>query len=105
RGFAQDADARPQYEQTNGKPEQRIDPASAGGMNEDCTGDDGDVRERVTEVVDQDAAQIQVAAATDERESDAAVHGERGDGSPNHPILDDGDGGAESFDRFVTEPK
>src|SRR4029077_3909073 len=57
------------------------------------------------EVVDQNAAQIEIAAPADERESNAAVDGESGQGSPDHPALDDGDGGAEPSDGFITEPK
>ena len=56
--------------------------------------DDGDVGERIAEVVDQDAAQIEVAAAAHQRQRDAAVDGERRDRSPDHPALDDLDGSA-----------
>ena len=105
RGFAQDADARPQHKQSDGEAEERINPVRAGDVNDDRAGDDGDVRKGITEIVDQDAAQIEIAATADERQSDAAVHGESGDGSPDHPALDDGDGSAESFDGFIAEPE
>src|SRR5437016_8167229 len=62
RGFAQDANAGPQHEQSNGETEERINPSSAGDMNDDRAGDDGDIRKGVTKVVDQDAAQIEIAA-------------------------------------------
>ena len=102
RRFAQDADAGPQHKQSNGETEERIDPARAGNVNDHSADDDGDVRESITEIVDQDAAQIEIAAAADERESDAAVYGEGGNGSPDHPALNDGDGGAETLDGFIT---
>src|SRR5713101_8257930 len=105
RGFAQDADAGPQHEQSDGEAEERINPSRAGDVNDDRAGDDGDVRKGVTEVVNQDAAQIEIAAAADERESDAAVYGEGGDGGPDHPALADGHGRAETFDGFIAEPE
>ena len=55
--------------------------------------------------MNQDAAQIQIAAAANERESDAAVHGERGERSPDHPAFDDAHGRAEALEGFVAEPE
>jgi len=43
RGFAQDADARPQHKQSDGEAEERINPVRAGDVNDDRAGDDGDV--------------------------------------------------------------
>src|ERR1700687_2076741 len=101
RRFAQDANAGPQHEQSDGETKERIDPTRAGNVNDHGADDDGDVRKSITEVVNQDASQIEIAAAGDERESDAAVYGKGGNGSPDHPALDDGDGGAETPDRFI----
>jgi len=63
-GFAEDADAGPEDEQADGKTEEWVDPAKAGGANDNCADDDGDVGESVTEIVDQDAAQVEITAAT-----------------------------------------
>jgi hypothetical protein len=104
-GFAQDSDAGPENEQTDGETEERIDPADAGRADDDGADDDGDIGERVTEIVNQDAAEIQVVAAADKSKRDAAVDGESGEGSPDHPALDDFYRRAEALDRFVTQPE
>src|ERR1700674_1389811 len=67
--------------------------------------DDRDIRKGVAEVVDQNAAQVEVAAAAHKRESDAAVHRERCEGRPDHPALDDVYGSAQTLDGFVTKPQ
>ncbi len=54
--------------------------------------------------MNQDGAQIQVFVAAHDGERDAAVHGERGERSPDHPALDDLNGSAETLDGFVAEP-
>src|SRR5215472_7482793 len=74
-------------------------------MNNNRTDDDGDIRKSVTEVVNEDTAEIQVAAPTNQRESNAAVHRESGKRSPNHPAFDNGYGSAQPLDCFVTEPQ
>ena len=55
--------------------------------------------------MDQDAAQIEIAAAAHQRQRDAAVHGEGGDRGPDHPALDDVNGRAQALDGFVAEPQ
>jgi len=67
--------------------------------------EDGEVGKSVAEIVNQDAAQIEVAAPSDQGQSDAAVHGQSGDRGPNHPALDDFDGRAEALDGFISQPK
>src|SRR5438552_18944100 len=44
RGLAQDADAGPQNEQTDGEAEKGIDPTSAGRMDDERAAEDSDVR-------------------------------------------------------------
>ena len=58
RGRAQDADAGPENEKADGEAKDRVNPTEAGVMNSDGAGDDGDVGERVAEVVNEDAAEI-----------------------------------------------
>src|SRR5882724_13202075 len=67
--------------------------------------DDGDVGERVAKIVNEDTAQIEVAPAADEGEGDSAIHGEGGNGSPNHPAFYYFHGGAEALDGFVAKPE
>ncbi len=103
-GFAQDADAGPEDENTDGDAENRIDPEGAGEMNEDGAANDSDIGEGVAEIVNENAAEIEIAASTNKSEGDTAVNGESGEGSPNHPAFDDVYGRAEALDGFVTEP-
>lgn len=104
-GFAENADAGPEDEKADGEAEERIDPGEVRGVDDDRAGDDGDVGEGIAEVMDQDAAEIEVAAATDESEGDAAVDGEGGEGGPDHPGFDNLHGRAEALDGFVAEPE
>src|SRR5260370_8480615 len=48
---------------------------------------------------------MEVTPRADESERDAAVDGERANGSPNHPPLDDGYGGVEAFESCISEPE
>ena len=66
--------------------------------------DDGDIGKRVAEIVNQDAAQIQIAAAAHESKSDAAIDGQCGERRPDHPAFDYVDGRAETLNGFITEP-
>ena len=104
-GSAQNADTGPQNEKADGKTEDRVNPTEAGVMNGDGSGDDGDVGQRVAEIVNEDAAKVEVFVAAHDGERDAAVDGERGEGGPDHPAFDDGDGRAEAFNGFVAEPE
>src|SRR5258708_8145685 len=74
-------------------------------MNDQRASDNGDILERITKIVNEDAAQIEVAPRFDESKGDAAINGERANGSPDHPALDHGHGGAEAFESFVSEPE
>src|ERR1700730_1068790 len=56
-------------------------------------------------MVNQDAAQIEVAPPADKSEGNAAIDGESGDGGPDHPALDHTHGGAEAFESFIPEPE
>ena len=100
-GVAQDSDAGPKNEQADGKTEKRVDPADSGRADDDGADDDGDVGERVAKIVNEDAAEIEVVAAADKRERDAAIDGEGGEGSPDHPALDNFYRRAKAFDGFV----
>src|SRR5580693_6421887 len=77
----------------------------AGGMNDDRAGDDGDIREGIAEIVNQDAAEIEVLAAADKSQRDTAIDGQRRNGSPDHPAFDDIHWSAETLDSFITKPK
>ncbi len=55
--------------------------------------------------MNQNTAQIEIIAAAHKRQSDAAVDGECGERSPDHPAFNDVDGSAEAFERFVAEPQ
>ncbi len=104
-GCAQDADARPQDEQADREAQDRVNPTAAGVMNRDGTGNDGDIGDRVAEVVNQNRAEIQIFVAAHHGKRDAAVDGKRGDGSPDHPAFDDGDGRAQAVNCFPAEPE
>lgn len=103
-GFAKNTDAGPENEHADGEAEERVDPVSAGETDGDGAGNDGDIRKSVAKIVDEDAAEIEIAAATNESKRDAAVDGEGADGSPDHPAFDDFDGRAEAIDRFPGKP-
>ena len=85
--FAEDADAGPEDEQTDGEAEKGINPTSPRGVDDKGADDDGDIRKSVAEIVNDDAAEIQIAASSDESESNSAIHGKRGDGGPDHPAF------------------
>ena len=104
-GVTQNADAGPQNKEADGEAEDRVNPTEAGVMNGDGAGDDGDVGESVAEIVNEDAAEIKVLVATHDGEGDAAVDGERGKRSPDHPAFDNGDRGTKTLDGFVAEPR
>ena len=59
-GLAEDADAGPEDQKTNSDAEERIDPVEASIVNGNCAGDDGDVGKSVAEIVNEDAAEIQI---------------------------------------------
>jgi len=73
-------------------------------MDGDGAADDGDVGDSVTEIMDENAAEIEVLVAAHDGEGDAAVDGESGDRSPDHPAFDDFDWSAETLDGFIAEP-
>lgn len=105
RGLTKNAEAGPEDQQADGEAEKRVDPLRAGQANEDRAANDGDIREGVAEIVNQDAAEIEVAAATDKSERDSAVDSQRGDGGPDHPAFDHFDRRAKTHDGFVAEPE
>ena len=103
--IAKYADAGPENEQADGEAKNRVEPVVVGVMNDDRADDDGDVGEGVAEIVDEDAAEVEVLVATHNSESDTAIDAERGDGSPDHPALDDFDGRTKTIDGFITKPE
>src|SRR5260370_24691617 len=48
---------------------------------------------------------MEVAPRFDESKGDAAINGERANGSPDHPALDHGHGGAEALESFISKPE
>lgn len=102
--LAQDADAGPQNQKANGQAEQRVDPVETGEMNEDGASNDGDVGKSVAEIVDQDAAHVEIAARFDQGQGNAAVDSQGGDGGPDHPAFNDRNRRAEALDGFIAEP-
>ena len=60
----------------------------------------------VAEIVDEDAAEVEIGVTFNHQgKRDAAIDAESGERCPDHPAFDDGDGGAQSFDSFVTQPE
>ena len=55
--------------------------------------------------MNEDAAEIEVVAAADQGECDAAIDCQSGQGSPNHPALDNFYRRAKAFDGFVAQPE
>src|SRR5262249_22614608 len=92
-GFPQDTDTGPKDQKTDRQAQDWVDPAGSGHADEDSADDDSDVGNSVTKVVNQDAAKIEVLAATDQGKGDATVDGQSSDGSPDHPAFDHGNGG------------
>ena len=64
-----------------------------------------DVRNRVAEIVNQQAAEIQIAPAAHERERNPAVDGQSQQRDADHPAFVDGDGMKESFERLIEKTK
>jgi len=75
-----------------------------GVVDSDGAADDGDVGESVAEIVDENTAEIKVLVTAHDGEGDAAVDGESGERSPDHPAFDDFDRGTKALDGFVAEP-
>src|SRR5579859_928335 len=78
-GIAEDADTGPENQQTDGEAENGVDPVIVGVMNDDCANDDGDVRESIAEIVDENAAEVQVLVAAHNGKSYAAIDGKCGE--------------------------
>src|SRR5437899_1447747 len=74
-------------------------------MDGDRARNNRDIREGVAKIVNEDTAEIEVAAPAYESKRDAAVHGERADGSPDHPAFDHFHGGAKAFKSFIAQPE
>src|SRR5215813_5139377 len=104
-GFAQDADTRPEDENADRQAQHWINPVRPGHANKKGADDDGDVRERIAKVVNEDAAEIQVFMTANESERDSTIDGEGGDGRPDHPAFHDGDGRAQTVDGFPGQPE
>ena len=73
-------------------------------MNKDRASDNGDVGKSVAEIVEENAAHVEIAAGIDEGQSDSAVDGKRGERGPDHPAFDNGDRRTEALDGFIAEP-
>jgi hypothetical protein len=77
----------------------------AGQPDSDGAANDGDIRQGIAKIVNEDTAEIEVVAPAHQREGDAAVHSERGNRSPNHPAFDDAHRRAKALDGFISEPE
>ena len=64
----------------------------AGLSNEDGADDNGNVGKCVTEIVNEDAAEIEVAPPADQCQGDAPIHGQGRHRSPDHPRFHNRDG-------------
>ncbi len=74
-------------------------------LDDDSADDDGDVGEGVAEVVDQDAAQIQIRVAAHQGKRDSAIDQQGCDRGPDHPAFNDLHGRTQAFDGFVAQPQ
>ncbi len=88
RGLFQNAPGGPEHQSADGQAKRRIEPERPRGMDDHRANQNGDVGKGVAEVVDKDAAEIEVAAAAHQGQGDAAIDGQRRNGSSNHPALD-----------------
>src|SRR5579864_4024870 len=100
-GLLQEALGGPEHQRGDGHADQRIDPLRSRHTNGDGAHKNTDVRNRVAEVVNQQAAEIQIAPAADARERDPAVDDQGQHRDPDHPVFVDGDGMKETFERFI----
>src|SRR6266852_1326469 len=71
--FAQNSDAGPEDEKADGETENGVEPLRAGDSNGDGAGDDRDVGKSVAEIVDKNAAQIEIVAAAYERQRNSTI--------------------------------
>ena len=86
-GFFQDAVARPQHQHADGRADGGVHPVCAGRADDQRPGKYADVGESVAKIVNQDAAQVEVAAAAQQSKRDAAIHGQRSERNPDHQVI------------------
>ena len=99
--FLQEALGGPEDDCGNGHADQRIEPLRARHSNGDGSRQNSDVRNRVAEVVNQQAAEIQIAPAADQGERNPAIDGQGQQRDADHPAFVDGDGMKEAFERLI----
>src|ERR1700683_1859715 len=103
-GFAHDGDRRPENERGNGQGERGIDPGAAGEQDNEAPDDDCGGGQRVTQHVDEDAADVDVVADAPEHGGDEAVHEHAGGGPEHHDAGLHGRGVTDAVDSFVSDP-
>src|SRR5215831_174436 len=82
--LAHDAEAGPQDQDADSDGERGIDPVLAGGEDGPAAGDDGGSLEGVADLVEESAADVDVASGAIEQERDDAVHDDAGGGHGDH---------------------
>ncbi len=65
---------------------------------------DGDVRKRVAKVMNEDAAQVQVGTAANQRQCNSTVNEQGGNGSPDHPTFYHLNGRAQALNGLIAQP-
>src|SRR5437870_6116626 len=86
-GFFQDTVARPQHQHADGPADGGVHPVCAGRADDQGPGKYADVGEGVAKIVNQHAAQVEVAAAAQQGKRDAAIHGQRSERNPDHQVI------------------
>src|SRR5579885_1897383 len=105
RGIAQNSNTRPQHQQTNRKAKHRVNPFQSRVVNRNRARNNRNIRERIAEIVNQDAAQVQVFVAAHHSQRDSAIYRQSRDRSPDHPAFDDCHGSAQPLDGLPSEPR
>lgn len=65
-GFPENSDRGVEDENSDGETQERVDPMRAGEMHDDGADDNGDIGEGIAEIVNEDAAKIEVGVAADQ---------------------------------------
>ena len=102
-GFTHDAEAGPEDGDANADGERRVDPGLAGHEDDPAADDDGGGGNGVADLVEEGAADVDVADGAPEEQGDAAIHGNTGGGDPDHETGADGLGMLEALISLVED--
>jgi len=101
--FAQNSGAGPQDHRADAHSDHGIEPGGAGPANAESADHDGDVGKSVAQIVDPDAANVEVAATAMDGEGDASIDDQSEKRDPQHDAGLDFDRVAQAQDRFIEQ--